>query len=276
MVRTAARGFRVDFVQLLAVCQILRVGVGCPVVRTIVCYWDDLPEELLDEPGYLELPATSEGMPASPLEGEVVVITVKVSTRVTAVPGRMSKRRGRWAVKVEPRDWDRLGAFAQKLRSPPSSRSPSMVESVRDIRIPSMFPGVPAQTDVMFLRVVLVMVEGEPRSALTRELSASGVVVETRGLAESREQHRDWGDVALVHMPSLEVGLEVVRALRKSNPHLPVVCFGNVPSSSIVAAFSAGADDFIADSTRAIELSAKMMAVVRRKKAREKTPHGPG
>jgi CheY-like chemotaxis protein len=260
---------------LRAVCQILPVELQWPVVRTIVCYWDDLPEELLDEPGYLELPATSEGVPASPLEGEVVVITVKVSSRVTAVPGRMSKRRGRWAVKVEPRDWDRLGVFAQKLRSPPSSRSPSMVESVRDIRIPSMFPGVPAPTDAMFLRVMLVMEEGQPRRDLARELSASGAVVETRLFAESLEPQRNWGDLALVHMPTLAQGLEIVRALRKSNPALPVVCYGNVPSSSIVAAFSAGADDFIADSTRAIELSAKMMAVVRRKKAREKNPHGP-
>jgi CheY-like chemotaxis protein len=188
----------------------------------------------------------------------------------------MNKRRGRWGVKVESRDWDRLGTFAQKLRSPPSSRSPSMVESVRDIRIPSLFPGVPAQADVMFLRVVLVMEDGNARSVLTRELGATGVVVETRLATSSREPHRDWGDLALVHMPSLEQGLEVVRTLRKSSPTLAIVCYGNVPSASIVAAFSAGADDFIADSTRAIELSARMMAVVRRKKARDKTPDDSG
>lgn len=245
-------------------------------MRTIVCDWEELPEELLDEPGYLELPESAEALRQSPSEGEMAVATLKVSQRVTAVPGRLAKRRGRWFLKVETRDWDRLGLFAQKLRSPPSSRSPGLVESVRDIRIPSMFPPVVTRTDAMFLRVVLRMRPSDVRDALARGLGASGVVLEILEPAATRDLRTiQWGDLALVHLHSVEQDLEIVRAIRQREANLPVICLGALPSASIVAVFSAGADDYVPDSVRAAELAAKLMTVVRRKKAREKNVNGP-
>jgi CheY-like chemotaxis protein len=237
-------------------------------VRTILLQWDELPEELLEDQGLLEIPEDHDSISGA-TEGEVVVATVQVASRVTAIPGRLLKKKSHWFVKVEDRDWDRLSVFAQKLRSPPSNRSPSMTLSVRDIRIPSLFPGIPVQSGTgphahLLLDVLLAMPDTEERYILERDLRASGMNVDTLdGLAPGEPVN---AELLFLHVDDSAKAALLMNGLKVQKPELVMVCTGSLPSADIVALFAAGADDYAESPLRSAELSAKCSSARWRRK----------
>jgi CheY-like chemotaxis protein len=239
-------------------------------VRNILLQWDELPEELLEDQGLLGIPADHDSI-SSAAEGEVVLATVQVAARVTAIPGRLLKKKGHWFVKIEDRDWDRLSMFAQKLRSPPSNRSPSMTLSVRDIRIPSLFPGVPVQSGPgphanLLLHVLLAMPDTEERYVLERDLRAAGMNVDT--IASLSMGAPVSADLLFLYVDDSAKAVLTMNALKLQKPELVMVCTGTLQSADIVALFAAGADDYAEGPIRSAELSAKLVATTRRKRAR--------
>lgn len=247
-------------------------------MRSILFQWDEVPSGFLDFEGAVEIPKES-AVAANVSEGELLLATFAVSLRATAVTGRVERiveAAGdvRWVLRVESRDWERLMAFAHKVRMPPSSRSPAHYDSVRDIRLPSRFPSAPiaAGEGAMFLRVIFVRPAPTERDAFVHELGGSGIIVELcddldLGLARLRVGKPD---ALLLTVSEGLPELSWLTQVRGELPDLVVICTGdNLPARDIVRAFELGVDEFATKPLRASEFGARLVALMRRKRGRE-------
>lgn len=247
-------------------------------MRSILFQWDEVPSGFLDFEGAVEIPKES-ALAANVSEGELLLATFAVSLRATAVTGRVERivegpNEVRWVLRVESRDWERLMAFAHKVRMPPSSRSPAHYDSVRDIRLPSRFPSAPiaAGADAMFLRVIFVRPAPTERDAFVHELGGSGIIVDLCddlevGLARL---HVGKPDALLLTVSEGLPELSWLSQVRGEFPDLVIICTGdNLPARDIVHAFELGVDEFATKPLRASEFGARLVALMRRKRGRE-------
>jgi CheY-like chemotaxis protein len=242
-------------------------------VRSILFQWDEVPSDFLDLEGAIEIPRES-ALAAGVSGGELLLATFTVSLRATAVTGRVERVGETWLLRLETRDWERLVTFAQKVRMPPSSRSPAHYDSVRDIRLPSRFPSAPiaAGGDAMFLRVVFVRPGPTEREDFVRELGGSGIIVDLCddlevGLARL---HVGKPDALLLTVSEGLPELPWLSRVRSELPELVIVCTGDaLPARDIVTTFEKGADEFATKPLRASEFGARLVALMRRRRGRE-------
>jgi CheY-like chemotaxis protein len=248
-------------------------------VRSILFQWDDVPTDFVLEDGTVRAPDEDREL-VDAVEGELVLATFSVSPRATALNGRLERAKGghgghggmgHWVIRFDEREQVRLGAFLSKLRSPPSSRSPSLRDSVRDIRLPSRFPSAPLPTgpDAMFLRVLVLDTEDSLDATFT-ELSAVGIVCESvQSANDARARVRAANFDAVLIRVEGEVDAALVRDLRDQRPQALVVGFGRaVLAREIVAWFAAGADDFLELPLRPAELAARLVGTLRKRRAK--------
>jgi hypothetical protein len=246
-------------------------------VRSILFQWDEVPTEFLLEDGAIPAPIDSEELEAA-FEGELVVATFSVAVRATALSGRLERRQARWWIRLEERDFLRLATFLAKLRTPGSNRSPATYDSVRDIRLPSRFPSAPLAIgpDSMFLKL-LVLGGPEGEDASLHGLASVGIVVETVPSAERLRTRLAASPHDAVLIP-IEKGQATVataqlRELHAAYPELLLVGYGHsLSAKDIVGIFESGADDFVERPIRASEFGARLVGLLRKRRARGAGP----
>jgi DNA-binding response OmpR family regulator len=75
-------------------------------------------------------------------------------------------------------------------------------------------------------------------------------------------------DLLFLYVDDSAKAVLTMNALKLQKPELVMVCTGTLQSADIVALFAAGADDYAEGPIRSAELSAKLVATTRRKRAR--------
>jgi two-component system phosphate regulon response regulator PhoB len=202
----------------------------------------------------LELPPGASGF----ADGEWVLAKIAVGSDSTSIAACMVDRGDGLRLAFEDRDWQRLWHFANSV-DPPTIPPPSQHPP----------PAAPPSTGV---RILVVDDEVDTQDVLRALLQAAGYVVGTVASGEEafevlRKHHADLV-VLDWNLPGMS-GIEFCRRLRRdpSFSRLPIVFVtAHTSSKDLVAAFEAGADDFVRKPFRAPELKARILGLVRRAK----------
>jgi two-component system phosphate regulon response regulator PhoB len=232
-------------------------GLGCrPNVQGIVYKFESfaaLSKALDSEESDVKLPTPGGD---SLVDGQWLVATFTIGNDATSVAGRVADRGTELHLTFEARDWNQLCRFANGECSP--SIPPPCTEGAEVVQAP---PGT-----------TVLVVDDDPtlRSIVCTMLRASHI--STLQL-ESAEEALDWlaknhADVLVLDwgLPGMN-GVELCQRLRKDETHrtLPILFLtGHSSSSDLVAAFEAGADDFVSKPFRAPELRARVLGLLRR------------
>jgi two-component system phosphate regulon response regulator PhoB len=203
----------------------------------------------------LELPAGATGF----TDGEWVLAKIVVGADTTSIAACMVDRGDGLRLAFEDRDWQRLWQFANSV-DPPT------------IPPPSQPPPAVAVESAALIRILVVDDEVDTQQVLKALLQAVGYVVGTVGSAEEAFDvlRKDHADLVVLdwNLPGMS-GIEFCQRLRRDPPfsRLPVVFVtAHTSSKDLVAAFEAGADDFVRKPFRAPELKARILGLVRRSK----------
>ncbi len=200
----------------------------------------------------LELPRP-EGL----RDGEWVLATFAIGEDSTSVAGCIVDRGDGPHIAFSDRDWQMLWQFAN-YEDPPTIPPPSMPLPAFDISAPSDSSVLVIDDDPDLMNVVSAM------------LRAAGFAV--AGAYSAEEAF----DSLRASLPSLIVldwnlpgmnGLDFCRRLRreKSFSRLPVLFLtAHSSTQDVVAAFAAGADDFVSKPFRGPELAARVLGLIRR------------
>ncbi len=248
-------------------------------MRSIVCRYPNQAElRRVSESADHEL-AVPEGEIVA--DGEWVLAIVEVGKgppalrRATAAAARAVVHGGGLAFLLfEPRDWSRLAELA-KLQgtqapddvSPTTDRSPSSRRG-RASSLPKQLVAAPPNA-----RVLLVDDDEGIRDVVGAMLEAVGLVVSSVASGEQAQDKLAIDTFQLVvldwTLPGIG-GLELCREIRKNerSREVPTLFLtANASSKDVVAAFAAGADDYVVKPFRAPELGARIFGLLRRTRA---------
>jgi two-component system, OmpR family, phosphate regulon response regulator PhoB len=200
----------------------------------------------------LELPC-AEGLK----DGEWVLATFSVGPDSTVVAGCIVDRGDDLRIAFSDRDWQMLWTFAN-AEDPPTIPPPSLPMPAYDIRVPSGSSVLVIDDDSDLMNVLSAMLRG-----FGFDVSGAFSAEEAFDLLRKSKPNLvvlDW------NLPGMS-GLDFCRRLRRDHAlaRLPVLFLtAHSSTQDVVAAFAAGADDFVSKPFRALELSARVLSLIRR------------
>jgi CheY-like chemotaxis protein len=190
-------------------------------------------------------------------DGDWVLVSFQVGKETTSVAACIVDRGGGLQVHFEDRDWTTLQDFVDQTLV--SNSTPS---------IPP--PPTPETVTVEGMRVLLVDGDRETRLVVEKLLQSSGYSVSAADSAEQALELLQKSPVRLVmlewNLPGMS-GVEFCRTLRGTSlaARLPILFLSTYSDSErVVQAFESGADDYVTKPFRALELSARVMGLLRR------------
>jgi two-component system phosphate regulon response regulator PhoB len=201
----------------------------------------------------LELPPGVTGRE----DGEWVLAQFVVHDESTSIAACIVDRGYGLRLAFDDRDWRRLWTFANS-KDPPTIRPSSLPPPSGDLQTP---PDT---------RVLVVDDEREMQRVLLAILNAAGYAASVAASAEEAFDRLRDVPVDLVildwNLPGMS-GLDFCKRTRKDPVHgrIPIIFLSaRSASSDVVAAFEAGADDYISKPFRAPEIRARIHALLRR------------
>lgn len=239
-------------------------------MRSIVCRFSsqaDLRRAALGADHEIALP---EGEPATDGEWVLAIVEVGRARRATAAAARVVARDEGSVLAFEPRDWERIASLAQGAgteppaadEAPVTDRSPGSSR-----RRPPTSPRAVASPSAKS-RVLVVDDDLGICEVVGAMLEAVGLDVATVATGEQALARVDQEAFDLVlldwTLPGIG-GLELCRELRRRSASMPILFLtANASSKDVVAAFGAGADDYVVKPFRAPELGARIFGLLRR------------
>lgn len=216
-------------------------------------------------------------------EGELVVSTFEVGPRrhPTAAPARATERDGRWFVVFDARDWDRLASFVTARSSQMRAAAPVELHEGDDA-LAEVDPPVsqrnltpfPSSVRLASLRArVTFTTAGERPDDMTRlSLEALGFDVRHTPRHDDVREALDASEVDLlviaVPANASTAASALLASVRESSSRPPVlVVAAEDAAAELVVAFAQGADDFVRHPVRPAELTARVVALLRRARA---------
>ena len=234
---------------------------GAPAVRTVLYRLDDARSFLAmlrDADLELPLPAPPPSSPEGPRDGEWVLVAFEVEgLGETSIPARtIDLGDDDGVLAFEPRDWERLVAFAEGR--PPASVPPPFASkpSLGSFRAATRF----ASGDHAHARVLLVDDDDDIRDVV-------GAMLEAAEAALDRLEEEAFDMAVLDWSLPGKTGLDLCRQIRADEglAALPILFLtAHSASQDVVEAFASGADDYVVKPFRAPELGARIFSLLRR------------
>jgi two-component system, OmpR family, phosphate regulon response regulator PhoB len=243
-------------------------------LRSIVCRYTTQAELRRVIEGADHELSVPQGEEVTDGEWLLAIVEVGRARRATAAAARaVVHEDGASFLLFEPRDWQRIAELSQERgtqpppdEAPTTDRSPtSSRRGGRTSAIPRQVVAAPANA-----RVLLVDDDEGIRDVVGAMLEAVGLVVTSVASGEHARTSLADAKFDLVvldwTLPGIG-GLELCREIRKNThtPDIPVLFLtANASSKDMVAAFAAGADDYVVKPFRAPELGARIFGLLRR------------
>jgi len=277
------------------------------IVRSVVYRYDDLPRlhAAIHASRGQVLPVPA-GAVVRDGEWVLALFEFDSTSRATAAAGKGALLDDGTALIFERRDWERLKDFASARTSLPAAGRPGSLPAatLRSTQSWEAQPSEPpideARTDETAMAVMpeepappppqprrlrgegsrVLLVDDDPdlRDVVAAMLEAVGLLVTEAGSAEEAlERSRlDPPDLIVLdwNLPGMS-GLELCKVIRAdaSLAHLPVLFLtAHSATQDMVAAFAAGADDYVMKPFRAAELGARIFGLLRRTRALPASP----
>ena len=196
------------------------------------------------------------------------------SSRATCAPARVVERPGGgFALRFSEPDWQRIAAYAHVRReSQAPNRASERVRSARPVQLPSVFPAAPLpQVESMCIMHWFsdASLGAQLAAALGAPCVSAGSRAEVEAMAESQARSGQRLDAIVVEQPADEQLVDLVTQLRAR--HVGTVIVGLVSGARaqlMRALYEAGADEILQAQTSSAEVAVTLLALVRRRSAK--------